>query len=168
MDHYKGTIFSVIATIVTLICVFHSEEALCKENSVQALALAPTFTAQSVNGGMIDTEKALKDKPLYLFFFNPYDPTGIAKVISAYQKHSDKVTFVGLAPAMNLNEQWLKTEAANYGINFPVILDQGNQLFRSFDAWQHPKYILIDKKGVMQYQGKNLQASVTQLLALTK
>lgn len=153
-------------TLLALLLSASGLSAQCGEHKDKVNIAAPVLNFIDIENNTINGPHLLKTKPMYLFFFNPYDPTGIAEVNQAFVTYKDKIEFVGVTPAMNLNVPWLKAYVEDYGIQYSVVFDHDNQLFRQFDAWQHPKHILVDKKGLIHYQNNVRPKNLAEMLAI--
>lgn len=117
-------------------------------------ASAPFFRAKNIEGEVINSQLLLKQKGLYLLFFAPYGPEGVAESIDLFARYHQSIEFVAVIPAMNSTLATVKQAVKDLGIQYQVIFDENHQLSRLFDAWHHPTRILIGRDGKVMFYSK--------------
>jgi len=133
--------------------------------SIKAFALeinstAPLLQAIDVLGNKVDSEKLLKKKPVYLVFFDPYDPQVLKASQQLHDEFSKEISFIALAPAMNNNAGITQWAASSNNISYSVIFDEKNKLFRAFEGWQQPTQILIGQDGKVKFYSQQADAKI--------
>ena len=113
--------------------------------------LAPDFTLTSLDGRQISLSDYKGVKPVVLDFFATWCPNcrrDMPKQQALYEKYGGAVEVI----AINLNESQKTVEKyiTKEGFTFPVVMDPGGRVARSFDVTYTNAHIYIDINGVIQ------------------
>jgi peroxiredoxin len=63
------------------------------------------------------------------------------------------IDFIGINSNATEDLNWVKSNIAEYGYKFPVLIDKGNVLADTLDAQATPEVYFLDSKGVLLYRG---------------
>jgi len=75
----------------------------------------------------------------------------INEIAAAYQAKG--IAFVGINSNSTEDLNWVKTNKAEFGYNFPVLIDKGNVLADKWGATVTPEVYYLDSKNVLLYHG---------------
>src|SRR5215204_118203 len=75
----------------------------------------------------------------------------INEIAAAYQAKG--IAFVGINSNSTEDQNWVKTNKAEFGYNFPVLIDKGNVLADKWGATVTPEVYYLDSKNVLLYHG---------------
>lgn len=70
------------------------------------------------------------------------------------QEFADNVAFIGVNSNRQDSVTELDAHARNHGITFPLLKDLGNKVADAFGATRTPEVFVVDKQGVVRYQGR--------------
>lgn len=121
-------------------------------SSLKQREVAPTFTLALLDGGNFASGEH-KGKPVLLNFFASWclpcrdEMPAIEKVSREYRPKD--VAFIGVA--VDDTEAKLRDFTGKFGVTFPVGLDQGAAIQKSFGLYGVPTTYFIDRKGVISY-----------------
>ncbi|GLX79923.1 hypothetical protein tinsulaeT_32630 [Thalassotalea insulae] len=121
---------------------------------------APLLNTKAINGTELNSTKLLTTKPIYLVFFDPYNAQILKQSQLLFKKYSKSMTFIALAPGINNNTGITQWAASDKGVEFPVVFDKDNKIFRAFDAWDQPTQILIGQGGKVKFYSQSPSADV--------
>lgn len=123
------------------------------ERSVAAVKeRAPDFTLALLGGGTLKYAD-LRGRPIFVNFFASWclpcheEMPAIVRIAAEYQPKG--VVFVGVA--VDDTEPKLTQFVAKHQVNFPVGLDEGTVIQKSFGLYGLPTSFFIDKQGVIKY-----------------
>ncbi|MFF2157921.1 TlpA family protein disulfide reductase [Paenibacillus chitinolyticus] len=112
----------------------------------------PSFSLPDLDGKPYQVGGA-RDKPLILNFWASWCgpcKMEVPDLIDLQAKYGDKVDLVAINVTSQDDEQKARAFAKEYGINFPVLLDQPGKVSESFKFLAIPTSFLVDKNGVVQ------------------
>jgi peroxiredoxin len=75
----------------------------------------------------------------------------INEIAAAYQ--SKGISFVGINSNATEDLNWIKSNKAEFGYNFPVLIDKNNVLADKWGATVTPEVYYLDAKNVLLYHG---------------
>ncbi|NOT47011.1 MAG: thioredoxin family protein [Acidobacteria bacterium] len=75
----------------------------------------------------------------------------INEIAAAYQ--SKGIAFIGINSNATEDLNWVKSNKAEYGYNFPILIDKGNVLADKWGATVTPEVYYLDAKNVLRYHG---------------
>ena len=75
----------------------------------------------------------------------------INEIAAAYQAKG--INFVGVNSNATEDLAWVKSNIAEFGYKFPVLIDKGNVLADKWGATVTPEVYFLDEKNVLQYHG---------------
>ncbi len=75
----------------------------------------------------------------------------INEIAAAYQAKG--IAFVGINSNATEDLNWVKSNKAEFGFNFPVLIDKGNVLADKWGATVTPEVYYLDAKNVLRYHG---------------
>ena len=75
----------------------------------------------------------------------------INEIAAAYQAKG--INFVGINSNATEDLAWVKSNIAEFGYKFPVLIDKGNVLADKWGATVTPEVYYLDDKNVLQYHG---------------
>ncbi|WP_281560221.1 redoxin domain-containing protein [Thalassomonas sp. RHCl1] len=127
---------------------------------------APVLYSENIKGEAVNSEEILKNKALYLLFFDPYRPRGISRSLALYQQYKEQIEFIALAPAMNSTLATVTKAANELGIDYPVVFDENHQISRLFHAWHQPTQVLIGQDGKVKFYSQSAADIQPQMAAL--
>lgn len=122
------------------------------DSALQSRQMAPAFTLALLDGGNL-TLADHQGKPVLLNFFASWclpcrdEMPAIEKISHEYRAKG--VVFLGVA--IDDTEAKLRDFTARYGVTFPVGLDRGAVIQKSFGLYGIPTTYFIDRKGVVNY-----------------
>ncbi|CAG7648555.1 Sporulation thiol-disulfide oxidoreductase A [Paenibacillus solanacearum] len=94
---------------------------------------------------------ALNDKPSVLLFFTswcPYCNEDAPKIVSMYQKYKSDINIYGINLINRENDpDDVREYIKKYNIDYPVLLDDGGNLYRKYRAPGFPTLIFLNKHG---------------------
>lgn len=89
----------------------------------------------------------------------PYVRGSIGEVVELAQKYRGQVAFVGI----NANDaqkysddspQAMRTFIEQYGLEFPYLIDQSQEVARAYNAYRTPEVFLFDQARKLRYHGR--------------
>ena len=75
----------------------------------------------------------------------------INEIAAAYKEKG--IAFIGINSNASEDLTWVKSNVAEYGYQFPVLIDKGNALSDKWGATVTPEVFYLDKKNVLMYHG---------------
>lgn len=120
-------------------------------------AAAKDFTLKGLDNSSF-TLSAYRDKePVLLFFFTTWCPF-CRKELKALSGRYQQVVKEGIVIAViDVQESAAKIEsfAKSNEFSFPILLDSDGEVAQSYGILGIPTYFLIDKKGIVQFEGNS-------------
>lgn len=125
---------------------------------------APDFTLPAANGGTIHLANELKSHAavVVMFICNhcPYVKAYIPRLVQLQQEFAGKgqVRFIAIGSndAATYPEdsfENMKATAAQWGLNFPYVRDESQDVARAYGAERTPEIFVLDAQGVCRYEG---------------
>ena len=116
---------------------------------------APAFTATTIDGKVIDTEK-LKGKVIWVNFFATWCPPCKKELPvlqdSVYLRYKDNKDFVLVVLGREHNVDELKEFADKWNYDLPFAPDIERKIFAQYASQSIPRNVIIDKKGKISFQ----------------
>ena len=75
----------------------------------------------------------------------------INEIANAYKEKG--INFIGINSNATEDLTWIKSNIAEFGYQFPVLIDKGNVLADKWGATVTPEVFYLDKKNVLMYHG---------------
>ncbi|MEO5858409.1 MAG: redoxin family protein [Pyrinomonadaceae bacterium] len=75
----------------------------------------------------------------------------INEIAAAYKDKG--IAFIGINSNATEDLNWVKSNMAEYGYKFPVLIDKGNVLADKWEASVTPEVYFLDNKNVLKYHG---------------
>ena len=75
----------------------------------------------------------------------------INEIAAAYKEKG--IAFIGINSNASEDLTWVKSNMAEYGYQFPILIDKGNALSDKWGATVTPEVFYLDKKNVLMYHG---------------
>ena len=75
----------------------------------------------------------------------------INEIAAAYKEKG--IAFIGINSNASEDLTWVKSNVAEYGYQFPILIDKGNALSDKWGATVTPEVFYLDKKNVLMYHG---------------
>ncbi|HAQ07968.1 MAG TPA: alkyl hydroperoxide reductase [Bacillus bacterium] len=118
-------------------------------SGIEAGQLAPTIKLKNLAGTEVNLGD-LKGKKVMLNFWATWCPPCKAEMPAMeqfYKKYSDEVEIL----AVNLDPQNDVAGFVNeYGLTFPILLDQGGETQHTYSILSIPTTLIIDEEGIIQ------------------
>lgn len=156
---------SLIAVFVLAIVFSVSfANALVKEGEK-----APQFQITTITGDKVNTEDLRGNKAVFLVFWATWcrvcteDMPLLKEVYS--EMEAKPIQFLAINPGVRDNLNRIKRYIEIVKIPFPVALDQGAPITKSYGVVGAPSFVLIDKKGVVRFSGGQLPKNWRKLFA---
>ena len=138
----------------------HEEEGHSHEPETEVRALnakAPNFELKSLTGEKV-TLSDFKGKKIFINFWATWCPPCVEEMPTIqkfYEELADDDNIVILA--VNVTDQELKTEtveqfAHEYGISFPILLDQKGDVSMNYNVLTIPTSVIINEEGMLVEQ----------------
>ncbi len=116
-----------------------------------------TFTLPDTNGGSQSFNKLKGENGAVLVFLSAQCP-----VVKAYNERINQIAdelkakginVIGINSNATESLDWVKSDAAQVGYKFPVLIDKGNVLADKLGASVTPEIYYFDKQNVLLYHG---------------
>jgi thiol-disulfide isomerase/thioredoxin len=129
---------------------------------------APQFRLALLGGGTLNLAD-LRGKPVVVNFMASWCPPCRAEMPAferAWQKHKDRVVFVGVA--VEDTESAAKALVEKTGVTYPVGLDEGNVIARAYELKGMPTTVFLDPNGavVKRVTGEVTEGALTFFINL--
>lgn len=144
----------VLAAGVAALLLFHldADDETPSRSRSMAKEFAPDFTLALLDGGTLKYDE-VKGKPILVNFFASWclpcreEMPAIEKMAQEYRPKG--VVFLGVA--VDDTEAKMREFVTRYQVTFPVGLDNGAAIQRSFGLYGIPTTYFIDKHGTINY-----------------
>lgn len=143
-------------------------------NTLKPGTLSPSFTLEGMDGSHYEVG-GKREKPLLLNFWASWcDPCKeeAPDLVRLYETYGDKLDVYGINVTTYDKLDHAKEFVAEYGYKFPVLLDEKEEAYRSFNGIAFPTNVLIDSNGVIHevivgyLPPEELEAKVKSLLEI--
>lgn len=133
---------------------------------------APVFTIETVSGDHVTVDKAATtDKPAYLWFFTTWCESYLGSLgddqataaecreaqdtlSAAYANTDPRPNIIGIASRMWTGHEDVRTYQQDTGVNYPLALDQTNDIFQSYRIRRFPTLIVVSEGRITgRYEG---------------
>jgi peroxiredoxin len=141
---------------VALFVVFAFVSAKAQNNFAVGATL-PDFTLSDTNGKSQSFNTLKGKNGTVLIFLSAQCPVvkgyneRINQIAADYQAKG--ISFVGINSNATESLDWIKSDAAEVGYKFPVLIDKGNVWADKLGATVTPEVYFFDEKNVLLYQG---------------
>lgn len=137
-----------ITTVITLI-LLGCLVIVVLNNNLRSSNKSNEILLKNLEGGMQTI--SLNEKPSVLLFFTswcPYCNEDAPKIVSMYQKYKNHINIYGINLIHREND-WddVREYISSYNIEYPVLLDDGGNLYRKYGSPGFPTLIFLDKSG---------------------
>lgn len=143
---------SALGLAVVLFVVQDADEETPERSRAKVKELAPDFSLEVLGGGKLRFAE-IKGKPVLVNFLASWclpcreEMPAIVRVAREYQ--TKDVVFLGIA--VDDTEPKLREFVTRLEVNFPVGLDEGAVIQKSFGLYGLPTTYFIDRRGVINY-----------------
>ena len=130
------------------------------QSSAKEFAVGSTlenFTLKDTNGADQSFDKLKGENGTVIVFLSAQCPVvknyneRINEIANAYQAKGIK--FIGINSNMTESLEWVKSDAAEVGYKFPLLIDSGNVLADLLGASVTPEAYFFNEKNVLVYHG---------------
>lgn len=148
---------TVFLTVVLALIAFVS---FTNKTSADTFAVGSTledFTLTDLNGAEQSFNKLRGEKGTVLVWLSAQCPVvkayndRINEIAAAYEAKGIK--FIGINSNVTESLDWVKSDAAEVGYKFPVLIDKGNVLADKLGATVTPEVYFFNEKNVLMYHG---------------
>lgn len=112
---------------------------------------APTFKGQNLVGPEINLESLKGKKPVALIFgpdqVNPAQTNQTKTVYNKYRVNVEMIVTVRQVPSVAMAKAFLQ----QFGVNFPVLYDPKQEVYKSYGVEKPVVVYVIDKEGIIAY-----------------
>ena len=130
--------------------------------------LAPAFTVTRINGEAVSLSDLRGEVVLLNFWGTWCGPCRreMPEFQNVYEEYQD-AGFTILALAVRDNEAAVRDFRDEFGLTFPLALDEGNQVNDDYGIRQQPSTLIIDQDGVIVYKnfGIVLESQITDVIS---
>ncbi|HTK36967.1 MAG TPA: redoxin domain-containing protein [Pyrinomonadaceae bacterium] len=115
------------------------------------------FTLNDINGKSQSLDSLKGKNGAVVVFLSAQCPVvrgyheRINQIASDYQARG--INFIGINSNVSESLEWVRSNAAEYGYKFPVLIDKGNVLADKLGANVTPEVYYLDAKNVLLYHG---------------
>jgi peroxiredoxin len=156
----KRTLVPVLAIAATAAVIFLGQAAAGKGTPTKADigAAAPSFALEDVYGKTF-TLGDFKEHVVVLEWINQHCPVSHGKhkdgtMQNTYKKYADKgVIWLAIDSTYGAKPEANRVYAAQMGIAYPILHDPDGKVGHMYGAKTTPHMFVIDKKGVLVYDG---------------
>jgi len=121
--------------------------------SIPVGGMAPDFTLNSINGKTISLSEYRGKTVVLIYWKTGQDRSLLAlkdgkDIFKRYKKKDVRV--ISLIAGTENQQEVLKV-VKDYGIDFPVLLDSGRQVYGDYGIRVYPSTVIIDREGILTY-----------------
>lgn len=145
--------------IILILAMIFSVSSL---NAMQPGQIAPSFTAQTLEGKEVSLEQFKGKKVVWLVFWAtwcPYCQKEIPALKELHKKFGDKVEI--LAINIGVNDSVEKSKDYKFEHDLPYDIIFSNKITRQYEVRGTPTQIIIDGNGVVAYIGTKVPSNIT-------
>ena len=135
---------------------------------------AANFSLPGTDGKSYTLDSFSNTKGLVVVFtcnHCPYARAAWPLLIELAEKYKDMgIQFVGINP--NNEQEYpedsfeeMKKRVSEWGINFPYLRDENQEVARAYDAQCTPDIYLFDQERKLYYRGRDIEGAIEKLLA---
>lgn len=165
----KKTFLKEVALGAGLLCLAATSvfaSGFISEN-VTANETAPDFTLSDINGQMVSL-KDYRGKGVILFFFTTWCPHCQDKLLMLASEHEkikrEGFEILAVDPDERESDVKLRAYARKHNAAFKILLDHQMKAARAYDVRGVPKIVLINKKGLVVFEGDHFPDDYKKLL----
>lgn len=133
--------------------VFNPEQPLPTETGAKAGLLAPSFSAQGLDGKTYSVGGA-RDKALLINFWASWcDPCKqeAPELVKFAAQYAEDLDIYGINVTKYDNEKKARAFVEDFGLNYPIMLDRKGKIFETtYKGKVFPTNVLIDRNGVIR------------------
>jgi len=146
--------------------------AVIAEGAPKPGSSSPAFAWKGLDGSPYKVG-GKRDKPVLVNFWASWcDPCKdeAPDLVKLYEKYGGQLDIYGVNVTAYDTVEKAEAFVKEYGIQFPVLLDQKEEVYKKFNGMAFPTNVLIDKDGVIQdliigiLPPKDLEAKIKKLL----
>lgn len=144
-----GHSFAVVSLLLTLFFFSHSSAAM------EIGELAPTFELRTMDGEIFRLQDYRGKKAVYLVFWNTWCSYCIKKTPrykNLQEKFGERIELIAVNTTWSDSLEDIKQFQQRYGVNYPIIMDDGEILTERYAVVGVPTEFIIDIDGVIRYR----------------
>jgi peroxiredoxin len=129
---------------------------------------APDFDLQDLRGTTVKLSQFRGDRPVMLYFWATWCPScvsvkpHIAKVRERVSEKDMQILGINVGEGDSLEK--LKRYQEGHPVAWPILYDEGSKVSRSYQVRGIPMFVLVNKEGMIVYQGNDLPENPLKLL----
>ena len=130
---------------------------------------APQFQLETLQGKDVGLA-SYKQQPVLLIFWTtwcPYCRKELPRINDLVQEYGPEIAFLGINAGWNDSVGRAKSYVQKSDLSYPVAFDHDSKVSKKFMIRGVPTIIILDKEGVIRYQGfsvsEELQSTLEQL-----
>ena len=156
----KLYIIGICAVVISLTTAMAIDDEEKKEEKAKLGEKAPDFKLVDTKGNDRSLS-AYKDKIIVLEWTNPecefvsniYRTKAMQDAYKKVKKIDKSIVWIAIDSGANAtaakNNFWIE----KYSIKYPILLDKNGEVAKTYNARRTPQMFVIDKKGILRYQG---------------
>lgn len=140
------------------VAAFVTMPALTSANSgIEIGATVESFSLPDTDGKMHSLDSLKGKKGTVIVWLSAQCPVvkaykdRINEIAAAYKDKG--INFIGINSNATEDLTWVKSNAAEFGYQFPMLIDKGNVLADKWGATVTPEVYYLDNKNVLKYHG---------------
>lgn len=143
------------ATALTLVSLFTASTANAQGPKIGSAV--ENFTLTDINGKSQSLDSLKGRNGAVVVFLSAQCPVvrgyheRINQIAADYQAKG--INFIGINSNASESLEWVRSNAAEYGYKFPVLIDKGNVLADKLGATVTPEVYYLDTKNTLLYHG---------------
>jgi thiol-disulfide isomerase/thioredoxin len=129
---------------------------------------APDFDLQDLKGSNVKLSQFRGDRPVMLYFWATWCPScvsikpHIAKVREKVGEKEMEILGINVGEGDSLEK--VKRYQEGHPVTWPVLYDVGSKVARTYKVQGIPMFVLINKEGMIVYQGNDMPQDPLKLL----
>ena len=157
--HKRTLMYAILAALLFLPLLAEAQSTTGEPSSTELLApgtTAPSFIVPDIQNRPVDLDQYLGKSPLVISFWSIYCDSCVDEML-ALQKLEDKYQGQGLVilavnedirvPLERIRRFVERLEKFRGKITYPLLFDEGSEIFNAFKASTLPTLVLIDRNG---------------------
>lgn len=129
---------------------------------------APDFELQDLKGTNVKLSQFRGDRPVMLYFWATWCPSCLAikpHIAKVREKVTEKeMEILGINVGEGDSLEKVKRYQEGHPVTWPVLYDVGSRVARTYKVQGIPMFVLINKEGMIVYQGNDLPQDPLKLL----
>lgn len=130
--------------------------------------VAPDFELQDLKGTNVKLSQFRGDRPVMLYFWATWCPSclsikpHIAKVREKVTEKEMEILGINVGEGDSLEK--VKRYQDGHPVTWPILYDTGSKVARTYKVQGIPMFVLVNKEGMIVYQGNDLPQEPLKLL----